>query len=221
MDSVHWMQRGLPMSSRPFNVRKKSMLLDKSKQINTWKQPQNDLLMAVADKWNSKFIWILDINKVITLWTENPFNGCIWIRRGWQIKGQRPWKANLANPLWLFSFYEWRSILCTFASKVSARITQVALQLGSRLFVKSVASRPVEVKRGHTFSPLLIPLVIYFLLQYSPLYWEFNTFPWVQRLLIGVVYFVFKWVSHTPSSPLSVIGLTPASTLDSQLLQSS
>lgn len=156
--------------------RKKSMLLDKSKQINTWKQPQNDLLMAVADKFNSKYIWILDVNKVITLWTENPLNGCVWILRGWQIKGQRPWKANLANPLWLFSFCEWRSILCTFASKVGACITQVALQLGSWLLVKSVASRPVEVKRGHTLFSPLIPLVIYFLLQSSPLYWEFNTF---------------------------------------------
>lgn len=116
------------------------------------------------------------MSTVITLWTENPFNICVWILRGWQIEGQRPWKANLANPLWLFSFFEWRSLLCTFASKVGACITQVALQLGSWLLVKSVASRPVEVKRERTLSSPLIPLVTYFLPQSSPLYREFNTF---------------------------------------------
>lgn len=156
---------------------KTSMLLGKSKQMNTWEQPQNDHLMVVAHKFNSKYIWIPDVNKVITLWTENPFNGCAWIPRGWQIKGQRPRKANLANLLWLSSFCEWRSLLCTFAGKVGAYITQAALQPRSWLLAKSVTSRPVEVKRGRTLSSPLIPLAIYFLPPSSPLYREFITVP--------------------------------------------
>lgn len=41
----------------------------------------------LADKFNSKYIHIQDINKVIMLWIENSFKGCVWILRGWQIKG--------------------------------------------------------------------------------------------------------------------------------------
>lgn len=152
-------ERGLSMSSRPLNVLHMRNLWLKTAtewSSNGWSLylfiSLKDKVMVVADKFNSRYTWIQCISKVITLWTENSFKG-VWILRGWQVEELRPWKAESVTPLWLCSFCEWSSLLSTLANKAGACVTQVTLQLGSWLLVKSVASRPAEVKRGHTLHP--------------------------------------------------------------------
>lgn len=140
---------------------KKSTFFSKSKQTNTWKQPQNDhgtlhsvllsffsnKVAVLADKFNSSYIWIQDINKVIMVRTENAFNGCLGILRGRQIKGgKQAQEGGISEPA-LALLFLWMKLSSerTFAGWAGACITQVALQQGSWLPVKSGAHRPVEV----------------------------------------------------------------------------
>lgn len=163
-------RRGLSTSSRPFNILKirnphyfvnvsKWTLENSHRMIICWLNPVlisfKNKVIVLADKFTSRYIWIQDINKVIMLWTENSFKGCLWILRGRLTKRLRPWKAELVNSLWFFSFCEWSSLfVCTFASKAVALLYTSGIGIGI-LASCQASSTPASLSQKRTYSSIL------------------------------------------------------------------
>lgn len=165
------------MSPRPFSIltiRNSHYSLNLSKWtlenshrvIVWWLNPVlisfKNKVIVLAHKFNSRYIRIQDVNKVIMLWAENSFKGCLWILRGCQIQRLRPWKAKLVNSLWFLSVNE--ALFCVHICKQSRCLATHTSGIAIGILAScQVSSTPTsQVKRGHIL-PYLTPLVIYFL----------------------------------------------------------
>lgn len=155
------------------------------------------------------------------LWTENAFNGCLGIQRGRQIKdGKQAQEGWIGEPAWFFSVCEWSSLL---SAHLQAEHGPALLKLhcnGDLGFLSS-QEHTGQLKSKEDILTSLIPLVVYFLPQPSPLYIEFHTSLRVQRWLISAVHFVLERILHAMRFQLPIIDHTPAKTLDFQFLQGS
>lgn len=112
---------------------------------------------ALADRFNSSCIWIQDINRVITWGMKNPFKGCLWILRAWQIKRPQALQDEISEPATAF-FFLWMklSFRDASASKAGHSLPQAELQAGSRLLVESEAHAPIGVTRGQIPYPCFL-----------------------------------------------------------------